>query len=87
MFRMFDAAYAIIIYDVKRGLLVAARDRHPSALLLGTAKEAMFFMQANPVGLAAEIYLAVHYYADVRFVSYRGCQTYRCTIRSLPKHL
>lgn len=77
MFKMLDAEYACIIYDHKRGKLVAARDPigiRPLFYGYPAEGEIIFASEAkNLTGLVDKIYPFPpgHYYADGQFVCYR----------------
>ena len=77
MFAMLDAEYACILYDAKRGSLVAARDPigiRPLFYGYPAEGEIIFASEAkNLVGLVDEImpFPPGHYYADGKFVCYR----------------
>jgi len=77
MFKMLDAEYACVIYDAKKGSLVAARDPigiRPLFYGYPKAGEIVFASEAkNLVGLCDKIYPFPigHYYADGEFVCYR----------------
>ncbi|MBR6147620.1 MAG: asparagine synthase B [Lachnospiraceae bacterium] len=77
MFAMLDAEYALIIYDAKKGDLIAARDPigiRPLFYGYTDADEIMFASEAkNLVGLVGEVkpFPPGHYYADGKFTCYR----------------
>ena len=77
MFDMLDAEYALIIYDTKKGDLIAARDPIGiRPLFYGYTKdeEIVFASEAkNLTGLVKEIFPFPpgHYYADGKFTCYR----------------
>ena len=77
MFKELDAEFACIIYDAKKGTLVAARDPigiRPLFYGYTEAGEIVFASEAkNLVGLVGKVmpFPPGHYYADGRFVCYR----------------
>ena len=77
MFAMLDAEYALIIYDAKKGDLIAARDPigiRPLFYGYTDADEIVFASEAkNLVGLVSEVkpFPPGHYYADGKFTCYR----------------
>lgn len=77
MFAMLDAEYALIIYDAKKGDLIAARDPigiRPLFYGYTDADEIVFASEAkNLVGLVSEVkpFPPGHYYADGKFICYR----------------
>ena len=77
MFKVLDAEFACIIYDAKKGTLVAARDPigiRPLFYGYTEAGEIVFASEAkNLVGLVGKVmpFPPGHYYADGRFVCYR----------------
>ena len=77
MFKELDAEFACIIYDAKKGTLVAARDPigiRPLFYGYTEAGEIVFASEAkNLVGLVGKVmpFPTGHYYADGRFVCYR----------------
>lgn len=77
MFKELDAEFACIIYDAKKGSIVAARDPigiRPLFYGYTEAGEIVFASEAkNLVGLVGKVmpFPPGHYYADGRFVCYR----------------
>ncbi len=77
LFRMLDAEFALVIYDARRGSLIAARDPIGiRPLYYGYSKNGKILFASEPVnlvGLADEIlpFPPGHYYADGKFICYR----------------
>ena len=77
MFRMLDAEYALILYDVREGTYIAARDPIGiRPLYYGIREDGTVVFASEPknlVSLAEKImpFPPGHYYKDGRFVKYR----------------